>query len=57
MFSSLHVTDYLQLTNDCHELKDMFGKCFIAGYRDVGASRLTVYAFGKKAPSDGGMMT
>ena len=31
----------------------MFGKCFIAGYRELGASRVSVYAFRKKAPRDG----
>jgi hypothetical protein len=31
----------------------MFGKCDIAGYRDFGASRLSVYALGEKAPRNG----
>jgi hypothetical protein len=42
----------IQLTNDCHEVKDMFGKGPVAGYRDLGASRLPVYALGKDAPGD-----
>jgi hypothetical protein len=31
----------------------MFGKCFIAGYRELGASRVSVYALRKRAPRDG----
>ena len=31
----------------------MFGKCLIPGYRELGASRVLVYALRKKAPRDG----
>ena len=52
-FSSPALIDQAQLTNDCNELKDMFCKCFVAGHRDLGASRLSVYALGKETPGDG----
>jgi hypothetical protein len=42
-----------RLADDGDELKDMFGKCDIAGYRDFGASRLSVHALGEKAPRNG----
>jgi len=53
MFSSPALIDQAQLTNNCNELKDMFCKCFVAGHRDLGASRLSVYALGKETPGYG----
>src|SRR3984893_14145478 len=53
MFSSPELIDQAQLTNDCNELKDMFCKRFVAGHRDLGASRLSVYALGKETPGYG----
>ena len=46
-------SEKVRLADDGHELKDMFGKCDIAGYRDFGAGRLSVDAFGEKAPRNG----
>jgi hypothetical protein len=41
------------VSDDGGELKDMFGKGDIAGYRDFGSSGLSVDALGKKPPRYG----